>query len=217
MKLTDQLQEFSEKAVKDIPADIMQKLQRAMQDLEQKHIADKAKKKGEKIDSFELPNASGGKVALDKMLESGPVVLSFYRGSWCPYCNMELRALQERLPEMQALGAQLLAVSPQVPDKSLSTVEKNALDFEVASDLGNRVARDLGLVFELAEDLKPVYKQWGADLEEFNGDDKYELPIPSTFVVNTDGTIIHAHHDIDHSKRMDPDEIIDVLKSRGSQ
>lgn len=216
MKLTEQLQEFREKAVKDIPADIMQKLQRAIQDLEKKHIADNAKKKGDKVDSFELPNARGGKVALDEMLESGPVVLSFYRGSWCPYCNMELRALQERLPEIQALGAQLLAVSPQVPDKSLSTVEKNALDFEVASDLGNRVARDLGLVFELAEDLKPIYKQWGADLEEFNGDDKYELPIPSTLVVNTDGTIMHAQHDIDHSKRMDPDEIIDVLKSWGS-
>ncbi len=213
MSLTEEMQAFRDKSAADIPTEIMEKFQKAQLELEKKQIESSAKKAGEKIENFELFNVKGNKVSLANALKDGPAVISFYRGGWCPYCNMELRALQARLPEIKALGAQLLAISPQIPDKSLTTVEKNELEFEVLSDAGNEVARGMGLVFEVAEELRPIYEQWGANLSEFNGDEKYELPIPSTFVVDNEGTIIHAYHDLDYTSRMDPEQILDVLKN----
>ena len=112
------------------------------------------------------------------------------------------------------VGAKLVAVSPQVPDESLTTVEKNELKFEVLSDVGNKVASDYGLVFELDKELRPVYDQFGIDLEKYNGNGKYELPIPSTYVIDADGTIIKAHNDTNHTKRMEPSEIVDALKQK---
>jgi len=214
MSLIDELQAFREKSEAGIPPEIREKFQKQQMELKERQIEASAKKQGDKMDNFELSNAKGDKVSLENVLKNGPVVISFYRGGWCPYCNMELRALQSCLPEIKALGAQLLAISPQVPDKSLTTQEKNELEFEVLSDQGNEVAKALGLVFEVAEELRPIYKQWGADLTEFHGDEKYELPIPSTIVVDTDGTIIHAHHDLDYTNRMDPGKILDVLKNK---
>lgn len=213
MSLTEEMRAFRDKSAADIPAEIMEKFQKAQLELEKKQIESSAKKVGEKIENFELINVKGNKVSLANALKDGPAVISFYRGGWCPYCNMELRALQARLPEIKALGAQLLAISPQIPDKSLTTVEKNELEFEVLSDAGNEVARGVGLVFEVAEELRPIYEQWGADLSEFNGDEKYELPIPSTFVIDNEGTIIHSYHDLDYTSRMDPEQILDVLKN----
>lgn len=174
-------------------------------------IANSALKVGQKAPEFSLPNQVGESVVLSELLKEGPVVISFYRGSWCPYCNLELRALQHLVPKFNELGANLLAISPQMPDESMSTSEKNELTFSVLSDMGNKVARDFGLVFTLTPDLYEMYSSFGNDLETINGDESHELPIPGTFVIATDGTIAAAHANADYKIRMEPQEILETL------
>ena len=120
--------------------------------------------------------------------------------------------MQLVLPEIKSLGAQIVAISPQLPDQSLTMMEKNSLKFEVLSDAGNRVARDFGLVFTLPEELRPVYAQFGIDLPAANGDNSFELPVPASYVINRDSTIMLDFIEVDCTKRLEPSDIIAALK-----
>lgn len=132
-----------------------------------------------KAPDFALPNPQGRTVSLSELLRAGPAVVTFYRGGWCPYCNIQLRAYQGVLPEMTALGARLLAISPQLPDDSLSTADANALTFDVLNDVGNGVARRYGLVWSLPEELRAALRSNNKALPGINGDDSWELPVPA--------------------------------------
>ena len=161
---------------------------------------------------FALPDALGATVRLAELLTRGPVALVFYRGEWCPYCNLALRAYQASLPEIERLGATLVAISPQTPDNSLTTVEKKGLTFPVLSDVGNRVARQYGLVFAIGEAARPVYAAIGADLPAFNGDASWELPMPGVFVIAPDGTVRFVAVEADFTRRPDPGTILTALR-----
>ena len=167
---------------------------------------------GDQLASFELPNQLGQTISLDELQGDSNVVISFYRGGWCPYCNIELCVLQQALPEFKSHGARLIAISPQLPDESMSTAEKNELSFPVLSDAGNKVAREFGLVFTLSEQLRPLYESFNIDLPATNGDKSFELPIPATFIIDSDGVVKGAFVNADHKQRMDPSDIINVLK-----
>ena len=212
MELTQNLQQLETEIQAKLPEEAKTKMNKAVVDLVNSDIVNNSLKGGAKVPNFSLPNATGKTVELNSLLTETPVVISFYRGGWCPYCNMELRGLQKYLPQITELGAKLIAISPETPDNSLSTTEKNELTFEVLSDLGNQVAKEFGLVFQLPEELRPIYQSFGIDLPASNGDESFELPIPATYVVATDGTVIHAFVDPDYTKRLDPEEIINVLK-----
>jgi peroxiredoxin len=167
---------------------------------------------GDQLASFELPNQLGQTISLDELQGDSNVVISFYRGGWCPYCNIELCVLQQALPKFKSHGARLIAISPQLPDESMSTAEKNELSFPVLSDAGNKVAREFGLVFTLSEQLRPLYESFNIDLPATNGDKSFELPIPATFIIDSDGVVKGAFVNADHKQRMDPSDIINVLK-----
>jgi peroxiredoxin len=167
---------------------------------------------GEQAPDFLLPNAQGTTVRLYDRLASGPVVLSFYRGGWCPFCNLELQALQPRLPDIAALGASLIALSPETPDNSLTTAEKLQLDFDVLSDPGNRTAREYGLLSAVYEAMRPLYLKWGLDVPAANGDDNWELPVPATYLVDISGKIHSAYIDSDYTRRMDPGQLVAQLR-----
>ena len=152
-------------------------------------------------------------IALPEALHSGAVVLAFYRGGWCPYCDLQLRAYQSALPTIVQLGARLIAVSPQLPDGSLSTAEKNRLEFDVLSDVGNGVARSFGLVYSLPEELREALRSNGKDLTGINGDESWELPVPATFVIAPDRRVMLAHVDVDYRRRLAPEDIIAALRS----
>ena len=140
------------------------------------------------------------------------MVVTFYRGGWCPYCNIQLRAYEAILPQIMALGASLIAISPQLPDGSLDTAETNALTFEVLSDVGNQVARSFGLVYALPEELRAAMRSNNKVLPTLNGDDSWELPVPATFVIAADKRIVLASIEVDYRKRLEPDEILSALK-----
>ena len=167
---------------------------------------------GDQLASFELPNQLGQTISLDELQVDSNIVISFYRGGWCPYCNIELCVLQQALPEFKSHGARLIAISPQLPDESMSTAEKNELSFPVLSDAGNKVAKEFGLVFTLSEQLRPLYESFNIDLPATNGDKSFELPIPATFIIDSDGVVKGAFVNADHKQRMDPSDIINVLK-----
>lgn len=170
-------------------------------------------KVGEKAPDFVLNNALGKPVSLKDKLQQGPVVLVFYRGAWCPFCNMHLHVLQESLPEFQKYGAQLITVTPQSPDKSVEQFKEKGYPFEVLSDLDSKVMKDYKLYFELPAELVEVYKNHGLDIEAFNGKGRNVLPVPGSFVIDTNGIVRAMHADTDYKKRMEPSAIIDALKS----
>jgi len=213
MSLQDQIEKFKKEMSGQIPPDVQQAMQQAAEGLERSGISNHSLKVGDTAPDFTLSDAHGDHVNFVDTLEHGPVVLSFYRGGWCPYCNLELQALQQALPEIQELGAQLVAVSPELPDQSLSTAEKHALAFAVCSDTGNRVARNFGIVFTLPEMLRPIYATFGIDLPDRNGDDSFELPMPATYVIGRNGIILDAFVNTDYTQRMEPERILDILRN----
>ena len=188
-------------------------MDKAQQALKDSRIAERALAAGNDAVDFTLPNARGEQVSSEALRQQGPIVVSFYRGGWCPYCGLELKALQSVNAEIEALGARLVAISPQVPDESLSTAEKNRLEFEVLSDVDSKVADQYGLTFSLDEDLRPVYKNWGADVAVVNDDPDCKLPLPATYVINQDGKIVHSFVEEDYTERLEPDEILDSLRN----
>lgn len=170
-------------------------------------------KVGEKAPDFVLNNALGQPVSLKDKLKEGPVVLVFYRGAWCPFCNMHLHVLQQSLPEFKKYGAQLITITPQTPDKSVEQLKKKGYPFEVLSDLDSSVMKAYRLYFELPADLVDVYKKHGLDIEAFNGQGRNVLPVPGSFVIDTNGIVQAMQADTDYKKRMEPSAIIDALKS----
>lgn len=214
MSLSDQLKKLTEEASQKMPAETFVTLLRATVKLKHTGIEAKALQVGDQAPAFVLPNHLGHPVSSAELLSRGPLVLSFYRGEWCPYCNLEINALQSRLPEMKKLGASLLAVSPETPEHSLSMHEKHALSFDVLSDQGNQCARKFGLVFTLPEELHPIYEQFGIDLRANNGDSSLQLPMPATYVIDSSGKIVKSHVDVNYATRLEPDDIIDALYAR---
>jgi peroxiredoxin len=159
-----------------------------------------------------LMGALGQRVRLADELAKGPAVLIFYRGGWCPYCNLTLRAYQRLLPRIVALGASMIAITPETPDRSLSTREKNALEFQVLSDPELRAAAAFGLAFELPPELHAWYLQSGNDLRVINGGGKWSLPVPATYVIAQNGAILFAHVDADYRNRAEPERALAALQ-----
>lgn len=167
---------------------------------------------GDVLSNFTLPDATGHGVSLSELLADGPAVLVFYRGGWCPYCNLALHQYQSELvPQLASHGATLAAISPQKPDQSLTTAEKHDLQFAVLSDVGARVARQLGIAFEPAEDVLEAQRALGLDIRDGNADGSPELPMPTVLIVDSDWTVQFADVQVDYTHRTEVPEILAAL------
>ncbi len=180
-------------------------------------LAERALGVGASAPEFTLPDAQGSEVSLSDLRAEGPVVISFYRGGWCPYCNLELRAYAERMPEFVEAGVRLVAISPQTPDASLSLVERAELPFTVLSDVGNVVAGGFGLVHAVPAPVNAVYVANGYDLATDNAQDPDDisLPLPATYVIDRDGTVRFAAVSADYTDRANPDDVLAVARELG--
>jgi peroxiredoxin len=174
-----------------------------------------ALKVGQSIPDFTLPDAFGAQISIKTLLAKGPVVIMFYRGEWCPFCNIEMRAMQKALPQMQELGATQVAISPEKPDHGIVMAEKNKLTFPVLSDFGNKVAKQFGIVFQMDKELSDfVRNTFKNDIGVRNGQDSWELPVPATYVVDSAGIIRFARVEVDFMMdRADPEEVIAALQT----
>jgi peroxiredoxin len=213
MSLAEQTRKLTEEFIASQSEQDQATIQKAFAAIMASDFGANALREGDTATDFTLPNAKGGETQLSNLLEKGPVVLNFYRGGWCPYCNLEFKALQDVLPKIHELGASLVGVSPELPDNSMDTVRKHQLQFEVMSDVGNKVARQYGIVMEVPPIMQTLYVQWGLDVPKANGDDSWELPIPATYVINSDGRIALAYVNKNYTERLEPAEIITALKS----
>ncbi|KAL5333144.1 thioredoxin-like protein [Aspergillus crustosus] len=159
---------------------------------------------GDRIPDFRLTNAVGEEVSSADLRAHGPLLITFYRGSWCPYCNLALGSLQKHLTKFQEQGVALVAITPELPDYSLSLAEKHDLKFPVLTDRGNDYAKQLGLIFQMPDALRPAFEKFGHDLVEHNGDDSFSVPVPATLLVDKGGVVRNAFIDADYSKRLEP-------------
>lgn len=177
-------------------------------------FAEQALGVGDTAPDFTLPDAVGKDVTLTELLGSGSVILCFYRGGWCPYCNLELRAYQALLPEIGAAGATLVAISPQTPDASMTTVQKSELTFPVLSDVGNVVASAFGLVHTLEPEIAAAYARSGHDLPRDNAQpvDAVSLPLPATYLIDQSGQVRFAFVSADYTERAEPADVLTALR-----
>ena len=212
MGLEQQLEEFKEQFLRTAPAGRPALYEAKIEELRTSFALEAAAGLGSIAPDFRLPDVKGNLVSLSDLLLDGPVVVTFYRGGWCPYCNIQLRAYQAALPQMAALGARLVAISPQLPDQSLSTAQADELTFHVLSDVGNQAARRFGLVYALPEELRAALRSNNKALPGINGDESWELPVPATYVIARDGRIVLAYIEVDYRKRLEPEAILDALR-----
>ena len=187
-------------------------METATADLRATGIESRALQAGAWAPDLTLPDALNQSTSLSTLWQRGPLVLIFYRGGWCPYCNLELRAWQQQLSALAALGAQLVAVSPQTPDNSLTTAEKNELAFPVLSDSALQAATAFGVAFEMPQPLIDLYSSVGNDLPVLNGNGRWVLPLPATYVIGTDGRICYAHIESDYRERAEPLDVLEAVR-----
>lgn len=211
MSLTTALQELADGSVKRHPGAAQDIMKSAIDALQKTPILEQAFKTGDQLPDISLPNAMGKTVHLQDMLKDSRLVITFYRGGWCPYCNLELRAYQTALSEIHAKDAQLVAISPELPDNALTTTEKNELAFEVLSDHTNAVAQKLNLLYQLPDELVALYTKFGIDLEANQGNTANSLPIAATYIVEQDGRISYDFLAEDYKLRADPETVLRKL------
>jgi len=210
--IREQSDQIKVAAAEHLPAEVVEVFDRNIRDLLQEGIPSDVVSVGDTLPSFTLSDASGSPVSLDQLVEAGPAVIVFYRGGWCPYCNVALRTYQKELvPQLPAYGARLVAISPQTPDQSLTTTEKAELDFTVLSDPGSRVARSIGIAFQQADDVLEAQLQLGLDLAAVNAEGSTQLPRPTVLIVDQDRAVRFVDVQPDFTARTEVADIIAAL------
>src|SRR5436305_10027082 len=209
----DQRDEFNAELVAQAPAEVVEGFRRIVAEQAVVDYATRAPKVGDRAPAFTLPDHLGRQVSLAGELEQGPVILIFYRGEWCPYCNLMLRTYGLRAAEFSQRGARLVAVSPQTPDKSLTMAEKHSLEFPVLSDEGGDVIGAYGLKYDVEGQPRELLEAIGTDLATFNGEGGWILPAPAVFVIDRDGIVRFAEVNADYTQRVEPEEALAALDS----
>jgi peroxiredoxin len=195
-----------------VPRSVVETMHRATAELIGSGAAQRAKRAGDVAPSFSLKDPEGNIVSSNELLKKGPLVVSFYRGVWCPYCNMELQALEAAKPAFDKYGASLLAISPQTAPNGRKSVRQNKLTFPILSDAKGKVGAAFGLRFELPDYLIELYKSHKNDLPTFNDDPSWSLPMPARYVISQDGTILYSEVNPDYTRRPEPEDMIPVLQ-----
>lgn len=213
MSLQEQLSSLKQANLAKFSEEVKAVLLGDLDKLSTSGLVESAPHKGDTLTDFNLPNHRGETSSLAALRKKGPVVVTFYRGGWCPYCNLELRAYQQILPEIMAAGATLVAITPELPDESLTTSERHALEFEVLTDENADYAREIGVVFTVSGKVRPIYESFGIDLEKHNGTGQFDVPLAATYVVDVDGSILYAFVQADYTIRAEPAEVVKVLQS----
>jgi len=213
MSLQEELDGFKQGFCANAPIDVQKKMEAATQVLADSGMLSKAIGTGNTLPEFNLPNHLGDTVNSFDLLTQGPLIITFYRGGWCPYCNLELRAYHDAQARINAAGATLVAITPELPDESLNTVEKNELGFHVLTDRNSEYARQLGLVHTLPKEVTDIYQGFGIDVEKHNGKGQFDLPLPATYVVAKSGVVFKSFVEVDYRNRMEPEIAIAALQS----
>ncbi|KAK7420919.1 hypothetical protein QQX98_002483 [Neonectria punicea] len=202
--IADQLQSTLDNFIEKVPETITAPINRSRAEIVASFDESKVLQPGSKLPDFKLIDAVGKSVTRDELLAQGALLITFYRGNWCPFCNIALHGLQQHLAEFTAKGVTLVAVSPELPDNSLTTKEKNELEFQVLTGTDNKFARELGLVWRMPDYMKPVFDSFGHALDQRQGNDQFEVPVPANFLVDRNGNVRNVFVDPNYTKRLEP-------------
>lgn len=211
MTLKEELQEKEDNFNSKASEDIKSLYEEGINDIKEKNIIENAKNIGEKAPDFTLLNQNNKTVTLSNYIDDGPVIITWYRGGWCPYCNITLKHLTNNIDKFKSHDARLIALTPELPDSSISTAEKHSLNFDVVSDTNNLIAKKYGIVFKLIDGVAKRYEN-SFGLSEYNGNENNELPLAATYVINREGEIVYSFLDADYKKRASISEILEILK-----
>jgi len=211
--LRDIFAERKELIAKYVPAETQAIHARAIAELKQQRIAANILPVGARITDFHLPDHDGETISSSGLLGKGRVVLCFIRGRWCPFCVAQMEAMNLVLPEIEQAGATLVAISPQTLQQSFFMRDQHKLRFPMLSDAGNNVARQFGLTYRVPDDQKAVYRRAFVNLPFVNGDGSWELPIPATFIIERDGSVLYVSANEDYMERPEPEAIVRFLTS----
>jgi peroxiredoxin len=215
--LSEQLADYRASWRNRVPADRQASMDQHVAHLAASGIARSAKQVGDRAPDIRLRDQHGNVFDVAALLAKGPVVVTFYRGGWCPFCNLELKAYQALLPRIAAAGANIVAISPEKPDDTVSTAEKNALSFPVLSDIGHAVGKAFGVVYAFTDDVRQVYDGFKLDIPSKNGTPgDWSLPLSATYVIGANAVILFADTRVDYRERTDPEEVLRVLEHRAA-
>lgn len=203
IKLNEKLQLIQKEMAQNIPVDILNAFGQSLQELVEQNLEDRALKVGDIAPDFTLPDAEGLPVSLYDTLQHNAVIISFFRGNWCPFCMAELTHYQEAINNNLVDSATVIAISPQNIHFNHDLKVQNNLEFRILSDKGNEIADKYGLVFTLQENIREIYKNMGADLELFNSDNTYKLPIPATYLIDKNKKIVFSSVSTNYMERAD--------------
>ncbi|XMO87450.1 peroxiredoxin-like family protein [Algibacter sp. AS12] len=217
MTLQEQLLQINETGFSRMPKHIAKVLLDGIEEIASSDLKKNTTQVGEKIEDASLIDVAGKSENISQFIEQDYLVLNFYRGGWCPYCNMELRAYDALQKSFQNLGASIIAISAEVPNNNMKTFEKNRLSFPVLSDIDAKFMKSLGIVFTLNDALKTEYANFGIDLSKFHANLNFELPVPGVYVINKDLEVIFQHLEENYMTRLEPSELLNILKSKTKQ
>ena len=208
MSLKDELGSFAEQMSQNAPKDVLETIGSEIGKLVESEVTEEALKVGDTAPDFFLKDSEGNTVSLNDLIEKGPVVISFNRGNWCPFCNMEFKALQLSMPEIQKAGGNLVVISPQLPQKSSDLKQQHGFSYPILYDEDNKTAKSFKISFTLPENLRPIHKAFGMDIPEHNGNNRYELPFPATYVIDQNKKITFSYINVNWMERAEPSEFI---------
>ncbi len=213
MNVTEELQKLSNVFGETTSPEVQATTKNALNGIASLNLFAQMKKTGDIFPHFIIPNHLGEFVYSEKLLKEGPLVVTFYRGSWCPFCNILLRGYQAILPELHAKGASLVAISPEVPDESMGLVGKLNINFHILSDRYSRYAKQLGIAFKVEPEFEEMHKELGLDIRTSQNipSGNLELPVPVTYIIRPNGVIAHHFAEIDYTKRLDPRDVLKLI------
>jgi peroxiredoxin len=212
MNLKEELGAFAQQMSENAPQEVLNTMGTEIGKLANSGIMDTALKVGDKAPEFELIDSDGDVVSLSNLTKKGNVVISFNRGNWCPFCSIEFKHLQNSINDIKSAGANLVSISPQLPEKSAELKSQNGLDYPILYDKRNEVAKKFGIAFSLAEALRPIHKAFEMDIPAHNGEDSFELPIPATFVIDSNNEIVFASVNPNWMERAESNEYLPLLQ-----
>ncbi len=201
--LAQQIDELNKNLTQQVPPEVLTSFGQSIEDVKKLQLEDHCIKVGDTFPNFQLKNTTNQVIELNDLLQKGPIIISFFRGSWCPYCNLELRALQQKLSELEAKKVTLIAISPQLSSYSATLKKTLHLDFELLTDQDNHLAKQIGINFELQDYVSPIYQNLGIDLAVYNGNTQQELPIPAVFTLDSTGRVTYKFVDSNYMNRID--------------
>ncbi|KAK9349765.1 thioredoxin-like protein [Lipomyces doorenjongii] len=200
-----------ESFAKNAPEPVVSVITKAISDFTGSFDPKAAIQVGATLPEFTLSDAVGKERSSAEFLAKGPLLVAFYRGEWCPFCNIALVGFQKIIDEIKSKGVSFVAISPELPNQSLSTAEKHDLKFPVLSDVGNKYAKQLGILFQQPDSLRPIFEQFGTNFVERNGDDSLVVPVPATLLIDEKGVVRNTFIDPDYTKRVEPATVLEWI------